>query len=387
MSTYQNILLWMMAILPGSIYFFIWLAYNRILSYKRREIISIMSGGDTFRLYILAFGAPSRNPLYESKDGQPDEELNETVNKLFDLYYHYRAYILPIFINTIVTSFAGIITLVWANLSMAGVPDELEIRMRMLPPVILAAFAGAYIWGLHDILSRYRTIDLSPISLHLVWWRFLIAPILGYLISLPFVSSMRVFVGFAIGAFPAKTLLDFAKSQMKKHANFAPDIQRAEEPNLYKIQGFTREMIDYLDDEGIHSTAHLAQADPIKLLLRTNIEWKVILDVIDQSILFNYIGDKLRLLCPIGIRGAIEVAIIGQALLSESPQVRRRAAELVKLVASRVDEADRGVLNLIEMLNEDVQVQFIRALWGEASPQRYLRRREDVDQTLSSAVA
>ena len=121
--------------------------------------------------------------------------------------------------------------------------------------------------------------------------------------------------------------------------------------------------------------------------MRTNIEWKIILDVIDQSILFNYIGDKLRILCPIGIRGAIEVAIIGQALLSDNQQVRKRAAALVKLVASRLDEADRGVLNLIEMLNEDVQVQFIRALWGEASPQRYLRRREDVDQTLSSGVA
>ena len=171
----------MIAILPGSIYFFIWLAYNRILSYKRREIISIMSGGDTFRLYILAFGSPSRNPLYEIKDGQPDngqhdDELNETVNKLFDLYYHYRAYILPILINTMVTSSPAFITLVWANLPMAGVPDELEIRMRMLPPVILAAFAGAYIWGLHDILSRYRTIDSLLFSLHLVWWRFLIAP-------------------------------------------------------------------------------------------------------------------------------------------------------------------------------------------------------------------
>ena len=73
--------------------------------------------------------------------------------------------------------------------------------------------------------------------------------------------------------------------------------------------------------------------------------------------------------------------------MSDNQQVRKRAAALVKLVASRLDEADRGVLNLIEMLNEDVQVQFIRALWGEASPQRYLRRREDVDQTLSSGVA
>jgi len=165
-----------------------------------------MRGGDTFSLYILAFGAPSRDHI-DGDDGpqSADNDLRATVNKLFDLYYHPRAYILPILINTIVTTFASIITLVWANLQMAGVPDDLEIRIRMLPPVILAAFAGSYIWGLHDILSRYRTIDLSPVSLHLVWWRFLIAPILGYLISLPLIDSVRVFVGFAIGAFPAKT--------------------------------------------------------------------------------------------------------------------------------------------------------------------------------------
>jgi hypothetical protein len=393
MNTYENLLLWFIAILPGSIYVFIWIAYNRILSYKRTEIISIMRGGDTFRLYILAFGAPAQHQSSEegaevqSKVQLDDRTLQATVNKLFDLYYHPRAYILPIIINTIVTTFAGIITLVWAQLSMAGVPDDFETRIRTLPPVILAAFAGAYIWGLHDILSRYRTIDLSPVSLHLIWWRFLIAPILGFLISQPLTPSIHVFVGFAVGAFPAKTMLDFLKSQMKKQTNWGSDVRRAEEPNLYKIQGFTKEMIDYLGDEEIDSTAHLAQADPIKLLLRTNIEWKVILDVIDQSILFNYIGDKLRTLCPIGIRGAIEVAIIGQALLSENPEVRKRAAALVKLVASKLGEPDRGVLNLIEMLNEDVQVEFIRALWGEAAPQRYSKRREDVDQTLSSSVA
>ncbi|HEY0005390.1 MAG TPA: hypothetical protein VGB17_11325 [Pyrinomonadaceae bacterium] len=388
MNMYQNILLWFIAILPGSLYVLIWIAYNRILAYKRREILSIMGGGDTFGLYILAFGAPSQRQSSEKgKEAQSEDDLNETVNNLFDLYYHHRAYILPIIINTIVTTFASIITLVWANLQIAGVPDDFEARLRSLPPVVLAAFAGAYIWGLHEILRRYRTIDLSPISLHLVWWRLLIAPILGYLISLPLVDSIKVFVGFGIGAFPARTLFDLIKSQMKKHAIFGADDQRAEQPNLYMLQGFTKEMIDYLEDEGIYSAAHLAQADPIKLLLRTNLEWKVILDVIDQAILFNYIGDKLRTLGPIGIRGAIEVAVIGQALLNENSHVRRRAIALVKLIASKLGEPDRGVLNLIEMLNEDVQVTFIWALWGEASPQRYSRRREDVEESLSAGVA
>jgi hypothetical protein len=71
MSSTQSILLWAIAILPGCIYFFVWFAYNRILAYKRKEIASLMRGGNAFQLYIKAFGGPV--PI----TNKPDAELSQ----------------------------------------------------------------------------------------------------------------------------------------------------------------------------------------------------------------------------------------------------------------------------------------------------------------------
>ena len=50
-------------------------------------------------------------------------------------------------------------------------------------------------------------------------------------------------------------------------------------------------MLQRLQDNGFESAEHLAGDDPIKMLLKTNVEWKVILDLIDQAILFGYVGE------------------------------------------------------------------------------------------------
>jgi hypothetical protein len=171
---------------------------------------------------------------------------------------------LPIVINTLLTIAAGVITLIWSGLHVAGVPIDIEVAVRRLPSVVIAACAGAFIWGLYDVLSRYQSVDLSPVSLHFVWWRLLLAPPLGYLLGFLFSEPMKPLMGFVIGAFPVRTLRDYIKGLAKKNIKLDADAHPSEEPTLHKIQGMTKDMTDNLYGEGIQSTAHLAQADPIK---------------------------------------------------------------------------------------------------------------------------
>ena len=70
-------------------------------------------------------------------------------------------------------------------------------------------------------------------------------------------------------------------------------------------------VIDRLTKEGISSTEQLANADPIRLLLRTSIEWKTILYMIDGTLLFNYLGEKASVLRKKGFRTTIELAELG----------------------------------------------------------------------------
>ena len=181
-----------------------------------------------------------------------------------------------------------------------------------------------------------------------------------------FNAPIDLLAAFALGAFPTKTLLNFAKEQAKKRFNISAEPSQAEEPTLHKIQGQTADMIDRLSEEGLNSSEHIANADPIRLLLRTNFGWKVILDTIDQAILFNYIGQKIEQLRPIGIRGAIEMVEVGKGLVSTDPDVKTHAEQTLGLIASKLGEDEHGVRNLIQTLVADPQVGFIFSLWGEA---------------------
>lgn len=350
----QTYFYWAVVFPPGLIFLFVCFSYRRILSYKRIQIQSRMAGGRISTSYTNAFGSESQVP-------------KDTIQKLFDIHYGGRAYAVPIFMSAALATVASVCSLVYAGLDMK-LPKELEDLIRGMPASILAASAGAYVWGLYDVFQRYRTIDLSPVSLHLIWWRFLLAPILTPLVTSPFVPSAQALVGFLIGAFPAATLLDFAKSIAQKNINIVSSSEPFEQPNLHHLQGMTKNMIDRLAEEGFERAEHLAQADPIRLLLRTSIEWKVILDIIDQAILFTYLGSKMEAWRSLGFRGSVEVAAMFDDLEDEDdPQVLSRAQATVSLMSSKLGESEDCVRNLIQTLYHDVQVKFIWDLWGEAA--------------------
>lgn len=188
------------------------------------------------------------------------------------------------------------------------------------------------------------------------------------MLSAAFADSLKPAIAFAVGLFPTKELFDFARGQARKRLDIAMSAQPAEAPNLYKLQGLSEGMVDRLLDQGIESAAQLATADPIKLLLRTNIEWKTILDVIDEAILFNYFGDKIEKLRPFGIRGAIELASIQDQLVGNEASARQEAQALVARIAELLEVPEPAIRNAIQNAWEDVQVDFLWSLWGDTDP-------------------
>jgi len=105
-----------------------------------------------------------------------------------------------------------------------------------------------------------------------------------------------------------------------------------------------------------------------KLLLRTNLEWKTILDIIDQAILFDYFGDKCERLREFGIRGSIELASIQDDLTNDDATVRAQCELLLASVALRLEVEEVAVRNAIRNAYEDVQVELLWDLWGDTDP-------------------
>lgn len=336
--------------LPGLPYPSICWAYRRILSNKLTEIQTIVQPGGILEDYLRAF----RSATPRAKD--------ETIQTLFNLHYSPWAYVLPVVINMIVSIAAATLCLVRAGL-VVGLPTEVLTALSRAPQSVIAGIGGAYLWGLFDILSRYKSNDLSPNSLHFIWLRLLIASVLSPLVTLPLKEGPSLVLAFAVGAFPVKHLQDFVKAK----ANFLiPTPQPFEGATLQHIQGLTKALTDRLSEEQLDSITHIANADPLHLLLRTNIEWKMILDIIDQAILLNYLGtEKVALLRPLGFRGAIELAALGSIQPANKSQ---QAATMVELLATTLALPPSGVRHLIDTLASDAQVSFISNLWGAIGP-------------------
>jgi len=367
MHIIDMIVAWLLPLLPASLCPLMYWAYRQKLSYKRNDMANLMGRPRTFELYRRTYGkCPVRSP--HKPNAPPSEaQIKGVVDPLFDSQYDKRNYFFPLAVVASIMFAIACIGLLRAHVEMAGFPPALAVLVGKLPIACLTAIAGAFVWGMYDLVARFRSIDLTPSSIHYLWLRLLLAPFLGYFVSVPAKDSAAIPLAFLIMTIPISSIRDYLQSQVKKKLGL-PDDQAAEKPNLGSLQGMNADTIDMLNDEGIVTVAQLAMIDPFKLLLKTNLEWATILDLIDQAILFNYIGDKLALLRPMGIRGSIEMACLQGGLSSKDPVDNTRGKDRAHDVATKLGQDDASTCLLIETLAEDLRVELIWQLWGDTTP-------------------
>lgn len=353
-ATTVPVIWWFIFVLPATVYPLICWAYWRIVNHKRQMIRELLKSQKRMEIYIQTY-APA---------GQTQKE---PFASLFEVTYHRTSYIIAIAINVFVVTVAMELGFARAYLPN-DLPVELESRAQIMPVAVLAGIAGAYLWGLYEILRKYRAADLSTISLHFIWVRMLLAAVLGALIAATTKGPVDLMVAFGLGALPIRELMGFITSRTRNQLQIADQRTQVEAPTLHKLQGLDREVIDRLADEGITSAQHLAYSDPIKLLLRTNFEWKIILDFVDQAVLYSYVGDKIELLRFLGIRGAIEMGDFEWYLDEQESKSKGGRAQLLNAVAEKIGEEPLCLENLLKTIKWDPHAAFIRMLWIEANP-------------------
>jgi hypothetical protein len=333
------------AILPALLYPALCVAYSRRLQQKRLELESIMADAKNADLYRQAFGV------------KPDQ--------LFVKSFGVVAYLVPVVVNAVGVWGLTVIFLTRHGLDV-GLPGNMATLFTRLPRSVVAAFAGAFVWGMYDALRRYRAASLSPESLHFTWLRMLIAGSLAPFISALFNNGTGGdAIAFGLGAFPVKTLSDLIQGQVANRLQVSASAAPAEAPTLQALQGITPGLLETLSEADIDSTQGLAYADPLKLFLRTNIPWNVVLDLVDQALLCNYVGDKLKGLRVLGIRGSIELSSLHDAF-SGGADSSGNVHVVVARIAELLNESIDAVLNLIDTVYFDYQVKFVAALWGDA---------------------
>lgn len=332
--------------------------FKEAFGYDLGDVVKDASGGSTKTSSRAKQVSGNGNGTGERRKG---ERRNAEFQNTFRAYYNWYSYALGLAFAAVVSVGFTVAALARLGLSFDPLPSDVQHLLAQVPPRALAAAAGAYLFGAYDAVRRYRTVDLYPSVLHYLWVRMLVAAFVGYVVGAPLKEPADALAAFAVGVFPLGDLWAWLRTRVDIGARR----ETVDGPSLRLIQGLENEEArDRLADEGISSVQHLAYADPVGLLFRTNLEWNVILDLIDQAILVLYVGESIDKLRPPGLRSAVELATIDSRLDGDDKDEAALAGQVVTSTAKRLDMTEAEVRNIAFILNNDPVVEFIWDQWG-----------------------
>jgi hypothetical protein len=186
-----------LTIVPAIVFPAVCWAYWRVINYKKNRILEIIGSDERRRLYVRSFA-----PAPHTKDNP--------CSSLFDITYNLQLYVISITINMLVVIIAAAFALVRFGVSLE-LPTTLEAKIATVPVAVFSGMAGAYVFGIFEILRNYRSGDLSAIALHFTWLRVLVVAILSSISGQVFKDHYSTIVAFGMGVFPLLELFEWVR--------------------------------------------------------------------------------------------------------------------------------------------------------------------------------
>lgn len=198
------------------------------------------------------------------------------------------------------------------------------------------ALAGAYLWIVFDLLSRFARRDIFPTRLYAYAIRLIIVIPLAYVVAHALTDAVRPYALVALGAFPTDTLFRIMRRQgakMLQLSDEGPD-NRYE---LELLEGVNKSKAERFSDAGVDSILELACQDPIQLTMRTNFAFRFIIDVMSQAVLYMYLP-KLDVARRYAVRSSMDAAQMYEDFYErregeERKEAQRRAQAVVDALA------------------------------------------------------
>ncbi len=334
---------------------FFCIAYWSVLRFKKRYIEHILHGGEAFEFYKRAHGFPA------------DADVEPVIKSLFGHQYRILSYAIPIIVGAM--AYAGCLMLFLLKVAPQHFGGPVA-KIEVIPDAFFYGVAGAFLWGLYDLIRRFQEADLSPVCLCYITLRVFIVGVLSWVLPVVFRKELTPLIAFALGVFPVQELKSFLTWLVKiflsaRLGKMFPPIENDAKvvDHVSLLQGATKRTIEQLDRLCIESAAQLAQTDPVKLLVETNIDWDLILDLVDQAVLFMYIGAGMDKLRSMGIRCATELASLYDCDTRNRTEAIRKAVLLLEELDPHLSAA--SLESVGQTVFSSPQVCFIRCLRGE----------------------
>lgn len=212
-------------------------------------------------------------------------ELLIAIRVLCYMYFGRNLYIIPLFMLFVVTSVSC--TFVVSSALFFSATKVANIK-QVAPCILLnyasmSGIAGAYLWVVGDGIARMRINDYLPSDVYGHVIRLTIAIPLGLAISSQN-DVLGSFLAFGVGTFPLETITRFIRASAAKLVG-AQDDPDTDGDEIMRLTGINNDVAHRLMAEDIATVLALANCDPIRLMMRTNLDFKVVMDIMDQAIL------------------------------------------------------------------------------------------------------
>jgi hypothetical protein len=317
---------------------------------RRREILSYFQL-PSVRLYFEQFYSAE----WQRLQGKSDAEIIATFNDVYDGRFGIRTFLFPGSVYVLgLFVLIGIMVFAFSHSSLKWAGATMETRG-------LYALAGAYLWVILDLISRYRERDLVPSALYGYTFRFLFSVPVAYAVSTLFNDAAAPPIAFALGAFPTDTLMLFLRRQAAQRLGLGNDIGE-QKSELGDLQGVNTTLVEKFGEIGISTFLQLGYEDPIQLTMRTNLSFSFITDVVSQAQAFVY-GLDLTKTRPYSVRGAFEASEVFDESQSEDQEAKARADEVINQLVSKLERPDKIIRKILHDIHKDPYTRFLREIW------------------------
>jgi hypothetical protein len=331
---------WGLALVPAALFGAFLYDFRRVIKRKREEAEDLIKYDGARVLYVRQYASVSKQPR---------------ALVLFDETYGGVSNIFPVIALLLVMTgwaFAALYTLFCDH--------------QFIPTSGAFAVAGAFTYAVIALGRLRRLEDLAPRNVHAVWIHILIAPLIASVAgsSLSKIQPFDALTGFSIGLVPLRTLIEWVTTRTRTVLGIGNDTVPAEAPNLQYLQGASQDVVTRLADEGFTSVSHVAYADPVRIMLVTGLERKLLIDLMDQALLYVYLGDSIQNLRSAGVRGAIEVRELFHLLTEGNAEEKQHAAATLASIAKALERDEGAVWNLAQTIHIDAQAELLNRLWA-----------------------
>ena len=293
-----------------------------------------------------------------------EDALTSVVRHEFLAVHSWWNYLTAVTPLTIVVAAVVWTCCAWASAKTGGSTSS----VAQLDDAVISAMAGAYVWSVYEILSRFRTRDLTPDTLMEMTLRQIAAVPIGYAVSLLAIDRVAASMAFASAAFPLREVrLTLRQRALKKLGDERTVTPQSGDGHLAKLLDcLGDEKLARLEELQIVTYMDLAYVNPIRLMARTGYSLRHILAWIDHALLAVYAAPHKAKLLQFGIPCSLDAREFFRVHCRDAAMKENkdwRTDKAVIELASALGIPIEFVAEILYRVDADPHVRFLADIW------------------------